>query len=218
MTEDNVLRYKQYMTPPSLSKLIVDNFLKETDIDILEPSCGSGSFLRFLPKNRKVNAVEIDTEFQEDLFALGKSYPGPAIEKKDKFFVKDNFSLHFENFLERDFGDQKFDLVIGNPPYGSYEKGSNALDVDFVKKCIGLLKEDGRIVFLLETKFLHGVKRYEEIWKDNAFLLSLNLLARRPRFSDFKGTATRDCSVFEMCKKRKYSTSLSEVKWLNLER
>jgi len=66
--------------------------------------------------------------------------------------------------LENDFlkQTQKYDTIITNPPYSISQK--------FILKA----KENARkkILFLLPLSYLHGKKRYDEIWTDKVFPLA----------------------------------------------
>ena len=66
--------------------------------------------------------------------------------------------------VENDFlkQTQKYDTIITNPPYSLSQK--------FILKA----KENARkkIVFLLPLSYLHGKKRYDEIWLDRTFPLA----------------------------------------------
>lgn len=80
------------------------------DFDILEPSCGDGVFLEQLenlnlPFN-SATAIELDTEEAEK---------AAAIPLKNFQVINDDFHAYCNNTLQR------FDLVIGNPPYIRYQ-------------------------------------------------------------------------------------------------
>ena len=66
--------------------------------------------------------------------------------------------------IENDFlkQTQKYDTIITNPPY--------SLSAEFILKA----KENARkkIIFLLPLSYLHGEKRYNEIWLDKDFPLA----------------------------------------------
>ncbi|TFG03659.1 MAG: hypothetical protein EU539_12070 [Promethearchaeota archaeon] len=105
----------QFFTPKFIAKFMVKNslnfvknaksngepedFLKR--IKVLEPSVGKGVFLKYLSQSQVKNIVayEIDLNLKEFLL---KSYP--------------TVEFRFENVLGSDL-DEKFDLIIGNPPY-----------------------------------------------------------------------------------------------------
>ncbi|MFR2694376.1 MAG: hypothetical protein ACLTBV_31030 [Enterocloster bolteae] len=48
---------------------------------------------------------------------------------------------------------EKYDLIIGNPPFNQA--------IEFVEKCLGLLKPGGRLIFLLRTAFMESDQRFE---------------------------------------------------------
>ncbi len=85
----------------SIKKLITEWECRPDTLKILEPSVGEGIFLEFLLKYNFTNIVayEMDTKLKENLLSL---YP--------------NIEFRFENFLGADL-DEKFDIIIGNPPY-----------------------------------------------------------------------------------------------------
>ncbi|MBK8371990.1 MAG: class I SAM-dependent methyltransferase [Saprospiraceae bacterium] len=80
------------------------------DIDILEPSCGDGVFLEQLQKNnlkyKSITAVELDEE---------EAAKAEKINLKNKQIINADFHGYCNNTMQR------FDLIIGNPPYIRYQ-------------------------------------------------------------------------------------------------
>ncbi len=133
------------------------------NIDILEPSCGDGVFLKGILKgNYKYNsltAIEIEEE---------EAQKAEAIPLESNILNED-----FHHFFNTT--DQKFDLIIGNPPYIRYQffdkeqqqqaaeifakaglkysKLTNAW-VSFVVGSSLLLKTEGKIGFVLPAEIL----------------------------------------------------------------
>jgi adenine-specific DNA-methyltransferase len=99
----------QIFTPKYIVKFMVSNVLKfiedlkkkPRDIKVLEHSVGKGIFLKYLIQNNfsDITAYEIDKNLKNHLI---NAYPGVKFK--------------FENVLGSKFND-KYDLIIGNPPY-----------------------------------------------------------------------------------------------------
>ena len=104
-----------YFTDSSLSIDILNNIpILKGNIRILEPSVGSGSFLLQLIKkfshlpSVQIDVFDIDTEILSLLKLLLKKAKLPK-NTNINFFNKDFLSYTFKN---------RYDLVIGNPPFG----------------------------------------------------------------------------------------------------
>lgn len=88
-------KYGQYFTIDSVAEFMVELIAHGQDARVLEPSCGEGVFLRNLEKHgfRCLDAYEIDNT------------------------LDNNFKcVHYESFVSSPLVD-KYDVVIGNPPY-----------------------------------------------------------------------------------------------------
>jgi len=154
-----------FYTPESIASFILKwAFNGNKELDILEPSCGDGVFLEEIQKGNydynSVTAIELD-EIE-------------AIKSR-------KIGLNSTQIINSDFHDfcintkQKFDLIIGNPPYIRYQyfdkeqqkfaskifekadlkysKLTNAW-VSFVVGSSLLLKEEGKIGFVLPAEIL----------------------------------------------------------------
>ncbi len=99
----------QIFTPNYIAKFIVKNLFdfipskvsNPQTLRILEPSAGEGVFIKFLLKNgfSDITAYEMDSTLKNSLVKL---YP--------------SVKFKFDNFLGSDL-NEKFDIIIGNPPY-----------------------------------------------------------------------------------------------------
>ncbi|MFX1314263.1 MAG: Eco57I restriction-modification methylase domain-containing protein [Promethearchaeota archaeon] len=97
----------QIFTPNYIAKFMVKNITKFVtndnyqELKVLEPSAGKGVFLKYLIQNNfsDITAYEMDMGLKDD---LQKSYP--------------QVNLSFENFFGSN-PNEKFDIIIGNPPY-----------------------------------------------------------------------------------------------------
>lgn len=120
-----------YETPRNC---IIDILRREKIDDnsrILDPACGNcifGDVIKSMPMIKNPNILNVD------------------IENSNADIVEDFLK---PGFLE----DQKFDVIITNPPYSKAE--------EFLEKSWRLLSGNGKVIFLLRTLFLEGLHRYE---------------------------------------------------------
>lgn len=154
-----------YYTPPAIASFILHWGINgSTDADILEPSCGDGVFLEQMAREQMafhhVTAVEYEAVEAEKARAIG---------------------LHDSEVINSDFHrfcldtEQRFSLVVGNPPfirYQYYDEGQQELAgkifkkaglkrskltnawVTFVVGCSHLLKEHGKMGFVIPSELL----------------------------------------------------------------
>ncbi len=128
----NLMRdqFKGYYTPMEIGYNLVKDlpdFSTKKEISILEPSVGCGNIITLLiekySKIKKVNLYlfDLDLKIIETLKLL-------FLLKK----IPKNFNVYFENtdFLLKEI-KKKFDLVVGNPPFGKCSKEQLSLNYDF---------------------------------------------------------------------------------------
>ena len=154
-----------FYTPNSIAAFILKwGFNGNKKNDVLEPSCGDGVFLEEIRnggyKYKSITAVEIDPIEAEKTRKISLPKSNVVITDFHEFCLETN---------------QKFDLVIGNPPYIRYQffdrkqqqmadniftkahlkysKLTNAW-VSFVIGSSLLLKEKGKIGFVLPAELL----------------------------------------------------------------
>jgi adenine-specific DNA-methyltransferase len=159
-----------YYTPLQLAKMMVGLFCNDKNINnVLEPSCGDGVFIdaiedmNCLVNLKSVTAVEIEKNEADKL--------------KDRLKNLSNINVLNEDFFDfyRKNKDNKYDLILGNPPYIRYqyleenqrelmatiltEQGmkSNKLVntwVGFMVACVNMLSENGKIAFVIPAEIL----------------------------------------------------------------
>ena len=154
-----------YYTPPAIASFILHWGINgSTDADILEPSCGDGVFLEQMARENMLfhhaTAVEYEAVEADKARAIG---------------------LHDSEVINSDFHrfcldtEQRFNLVVGNPPfirYQYYDEGQQVLAgeifkkaglkrskltnawVTFVVGCSLLLKETGKMGFVIPSELL----------------------------------------------------------------
>lgn len=158
-----------YATPIDVVENFINNYEGVISGKILEPSAGNGNVIQAL-RNKcidgDITAIEIRSEELDNLSKLSNN-------------------VIIGNFLNDLEHDEKYDIIIGNPPY-TFAK-------EFTEKCLSLLKDDGKLIFLLRTAFLESKSRYQ-FWQDNP-LSGLYVLSKRPSFTG-KGTDATSYSWF----------------------
>ncbi len=145
MQKEDAVKIKelgQYNTKPTIIDFILkqDFMPKEKDISILEPSSGSGNFLQALKQKgyKKITAFEIDPLYK-------------------------NTGAIISDFLQKNI-TQKFDLIIGNPPFTSVkvpnsyygtketEFRTRFIEMLFLEKSLNLLNPKGKIIFIFPNR------------------------------------------------------------------
>lgn len=109
-----------YYTPKRLSDFIVKWALtkrkrRDQVLSVLEPSCGVGVFLESLIKystNARIKCIAIELIESEANIARERTFYHPDIN-----IINDDFFVQYERYLK----NQKFDIILGNPPYIRYQ-------------------------------------------------------------------------------------------------
>lgn len=160
-----------YYTPLPLAEMMIDLFKNDTNISsVMEPSCGDGVFVEgliktdFINQLKKVTAIEIEPEEAGILKEKMKSYSSIEILNCDFF-----------EYYQNNYKKQKYDLILGNPPYIRYQyleeiqreamsqiltshgmKANKLVNtwVGFMVACIQMLSDTGRIAFVIPAEIL----------------------------------------------------------------
>ncbi|WP_315191715.1 Eco57I restriction-modification methylase domain-containing protein [Capnocytophaga sputigena] len=146
-------KYGQYFTPKVVADFMVGLANISPNTKVLEPACGEGVFLSLLQEKgiKNITAFEIDT-------ALAHSF---------------HFVRH-ESFVSAHL-TEKYDLIIGNPPYIRWKNLEEELKIElsqsslwnkycnslcdylyiFILKSIELLNEGGQLIFICPEYWLN---------------------------------------------------------------
>ncbi len=152
-----------------LSELIT----KETKI--IDPTCGSGIFLKVAIEKGYKNVYGTDIDKGAVRFA-GEFIPEAKILKLD------SLSLTYDEVLRSFKTRERFDLVIGNPPYAPISKDNQIITNDYLFlrtvsatgdnlfnasliRARDLVKEGGIISYIIPKNFLH-VNSYSLLRRD----------------------------------------------------
>jgi len=144
----------EYYTPRNVTKKvwdIVDKYIPGAKA-VLEPSAGIGRFAEDRP-NDKFTLNEYDETSSR---ISGILHPAADIKKGA-----------FQEMFKpgKDYTGKKYDVVIGNPPYGSYEglwkgkgegKDHKRYEEYFIDRGLDTLREGGIMAFVVPSAFLRG--------------------------------------------------------------
>lgn len=189
-----------YETPNGVCLFLANKYLTKI-IDILEPAAGTGLLARYFDTLR-TDCVEIDLERYE----TGKKNTNHASWYNQNFF----------DFLPEN--NKKYDLVVSNPPYGDAVKSDRFrfTPIEFIEKSASLLKEDGLIVFVLESDYFRSVNRYERFKNAGIFLTRKIDIVGRLKFiqngEKTPASASRYHSIFEFSTKQPEHPILETIK------
>ena len=110
-----------------------------SDVEVLEPGCGSGNFIAFAPDGARLTGVELD----RTTAAIAAHLYGARA------------TIHATGFEELRTEDGAFDLVIGNVPFAKvtphdprHNRGRHALHNYFLIKSLHLTRPGGLVVAL----------------------------------------------------------------------
>jgi len=164
-------------TPRDICKLMIELSNLPKDASVLDVGSGKGAFLEELQNLgfRNCTGIEIDKEFYENLLYKFK-----------------NYKIINGNFLTYNFCD-KFDLIIGNPPYMHLNQipedlAKNVQDLiktnqgdiyyAFIQRSIEWLKEGGEMILIVPYHFFYNTYAKflrNEILKNGKFEIIIDL-------------------------------------------
>lgn len=144
-----------YFTPPKTILKNIDflNPYLQNIKNVLEPSCGSCEYI-----------TKLDNLYNLDFTCIEKN---EEIYNQIKTYEKDNIKILNSDFINYDI-ENKFDLIIGNPPYFviqknivpneyyKYFEGRPNIFIIFIIKSLKMLKENGILSFVLPNSFINS--------------------------------------------------------------
>ena len=193
VTKEERKRLGQFYTPPEVINYIFDNIpLRESD-KLIDPACGSGGFLiraydRFLKvskdkKKKNLHKQIIENNlFGYDINPFAVHMTGMNLALRNIEDKTDVINVTERDSLTRDAYSQKFNVVIGNPPYfnlnqdiikkqyageGFEQISSGVVNIAslFLKKYISQLEPAGYLGFVLPKSITYtdsweGIRKY----------------------------------------------------------
>ncbi|URZ03040.1 Modification methylase Eco57IB [Clostridium felsineum] len=181
----------RYFTPKDLASYIIDWVIQDNNINkILEPSCGNGVFLECLGERRieegcNITAIEIDEDVSfeasrqiDNSIRFNNCYDYQRALTNSRDMVNNGTMIINDDFYkvyEQELKSQRFQAIVGNPPYIRYqylsqqqrEEQSNILIrnnmrsnklinawVSFVVACAEILDDNGKMGFVIPAELL----------------------------------------------------------------
>jgi len=210
LVEENIKhKYGQYFTPKMVAEFMVNLAEINPISKILEPSCGEGIFLEVLKENgfNNISAYEIDTE-------LGKDF---------------NF-IKYKSFVSTKIAE-KYDLIIGNPPYIRWKNLEDELKTElagnklwnkyfnklcdylyiFILKSIEHLNENGQLIFICPEYWMnttHSIS-LRNYMVDNGYFECIYHFNETPIFNN----ATVSVVIFKYIKSKNKPSKIDVVKY-----
>lgn len=167
-TEGDKNETGSYYTPEDIAKDLCSRVLINEKSTVLDPCCGTGSFLLNVKAINPNNLYGIDIDKISVMICKTNLF----IKYKEYDFKPNIFEC---DFLEKDVNlvlDMKFDYIITNPPWGSnlskvYKDNypeiiSGESYSYFLINALRYIKNNGKIFFLLPESFLN-VKVHKDI-------------------------------------------------------
>jgi adenine-specific DNA-methyltransferase len=146
-------KFGQYFTPKIMANFMINLATVTKNSKVLEPSCGEGIFIELLQKQGFENIIAYEI---------------------DKSLAIHHQNIKYESFISAKI-HEKFDLIIGNPPYIRWANLENELKAElqnnplwnkyfnslcdylyiFILKSIELLNENGELIFICPEYWLN---------------------------------------------------------------
>lgn len=182
-----------YFTPRSIAQQLLDkallyNSTSSSNLNILEPSCGSGEFLSLIIEQQpsfSITAIEKNSTI----------YQSVITEEK---FQNINIQIINQDFLQYT-NAANYDLVIGNPPffvifksnvpskYKQFTTGRPNIFCLFIIHAITLLKKGGICAFVVPKSFLNS-SYYSSVRAEIKINCDICLLEDYSHLNDFLET------------------------------
>ncbi|VXC59075.1 Eco57I restriction-modification methylase domain-containing protein [Chryseobacterium sp. 8AT] len=145
----------------AVRNLIKDHFKTQNGISVLEPSVGTGNFI-YAANELSVNSKITGFEINETTAKIAKLLH-PEVEINLRSFETEFIDDTGNKKNSKDFSE-RYDLVIGNPPYGEHRGLYKGLGEEpkiskyedyFVKRSLDSLKPNGVLAMVLPSSWLN---------------------------------------------------------------
>ena len=187
-----------YYTPEKIVQNMVMQMNLNNETKILDPCCGTGTFLCKSNIENPNNLWGVDI----DKISIMIAKVNLIIKYRNFDFTPNLFAFDFLESTENDITKERFDYIITNPPWGadmSYISNVHFREIRseesfsyMIVNSKKYLKKNGELIFLLPESFLN-VKIHSDI---REFLLRMMRIERISLYpSSFSGVLTKFISI-----------------------
>ena len=161
----------------SIRNLIKNEFKGNQGLQVLEPSIGTGNFIHAV-KHLDAKTFVTGFEINETTAKIAKLFH-PQVEINLRSFETEFIDDNGIKTSSEEYRG-KYDVVIGNPPYGEHrgfykglgeEPGISKYEDYFVKRSLDVMKEGAVLAMVLPSGWLNRQKKLEGAELSNAFRL-----------------------------------------------
>lgn len=187
-----------YYTPEKIVQYMVSQMNVNGQTKILDPCCGTGTFLCKSNIENPNNLWGVDI----DKISIMIAKVNLIIKYRDIDFTPNLFAFDFLECAENNISNEKFDYIITNPPWGadvSYISNVNFREIRseesfsyMIVKSKKYLKKTGELIFLLPESFLN-VKIHSDIREFLLRMMKIDSISLYP--SSFSGVLTKFISI-----------------------
>jgi len=117
----------------------------------LDPAMGGGQFLVEIERRLRM-AGHSHTNIAQRIWGCETNILRVNYARNNKKLVSDH--LMVSDFLTHDWGDMKFDVIVGNPPYQSDESKRIKIWYNFVERGLDLLEDKGHLAFVIPNSWM----------------------------------------------------------------